>query len=102
MARTWDPTATRAIDMLAKGLLPIEQIVSHQFPLSGFQEAMDLVSVGDRSIKVAVGALRQPAAVTVHKSSDRQVTPPSALANSDVGTGSTVRPHVRRARATRG
>jgi threonine dehydrogenase-like Zn-dependent dehydrogenase len=44
----------RAMEMLAKGLLPIGQIVSHQFPLSAFQRAMDLVSAGDQSIKVAL------------------------------------------------
>jgi len=41
-----------AIDMLQKGLLPIEQIVTHRLPLSSFQEGMDLVAAGQRSIKV--------------------------------------------------
>jgi erythritol/L-threitol dehydrogenase len=44
----------RAIEMLERGLLPIEQIVTHEFPLSGFQEAMGLVSSADRSIKVTL------------------------------------------------
>ncbi len=44
----------RAIDMLAKGLLPIDRIVTHQFPLSGYQAALDLVGAGNQSIKVAL------------------------------------------------
>jgi erythritol/L-threitol dehydrogenase len=44
----------RAIEMLAKGLLPIRQIVTHQFPLSAYQGALDLVGAGDQSIKVAL------------------------------------------------
>jgi len=43
-----------AIDMLEKGLLPVERIVTHHMPLASFQEGIDLVSVGDRSIKVAL------------------------------------------------
>jgi threonine dehydrogenase-like Zn-dependent dehydrogenase len=43
-----------AIDMLARGLLPMEQIVTHQLPLASFQEGMNLVAAGDRSIKVAL------------------------------------------------
>jgi erythritol/L-threitol dehydrogenase len=40
--------------MLAKGLLPMHQIVTHQFPLSGYQQALDLVGAGNQSIKVAL------------------------------------------------
>jgi threonine dehydrogenase-like Zn-dependent dehydrogenase len=43
-----------AIDMLAKGLLPMEQIITHQMPLASFQEGIDLVASGDRSIKVTL------------------------------------------------
>jgi threonine dehydrogenase-like Zn-dependent dehydrogenase len=43
-----------AIDMLAKGLLPMEQIVTHQMPLASFQAGIDLVGAGDASIKVAL------------------------------------------------
>jgi threonine dehydrogenase-like Zn-dependent dehydrogenase len=43
-----------AIDMLEKGLLPMEQIISHQLPLSSYQEGIDLVASGDRSIKVTL------------------------------------------------
>jgi threonine dehydrogenase-like Zn-dependent dehydrogenase len=41
-----------AIRMLAQGLLPMEQIITHQFPLSGFHEGMNLVASGKQSIKV--------------------------------------------------
>ncbi len=43
-----------AIDMLQKGLLPMEQIVTHQLPLNSFQEGIDLVASGERSIKVVL------------------------------------------------
>lgn len=43
-----------AIDMLAKGLLPMEQIVTHHLPLARFQEGIDLVAAGDTSIKVTL------------------------------------------------
>ena len=43
-----------AIDMLAKGLLPMDQIITHQLPLSGFQEGINLVISGRQSIKVVL------------------------------------------------
>jgi threonine dehydrogenase-like Zn-dependent dehydrogenase len=43
-----------AIDMLVKGQLPMEHIVSHRMPLARFQEGIDLVAAGDRSIKVTL------------------------------------------------
>jgi threonine dehydrogenase-like Zn-dependent dehydrogenase len=43
-----------AIDMLEKGLLPMDQIVTHRLPLASFQEGIDLVAAGDRSIKVTL------------------------------------------------
>ncbi len=43
-----------AIDMLKKGLLPMEHIISHHMPLARFQEGIDLVAAGDRSIKVTL------------------------------------------------
>ncbi len=43
-----------AIDMLAKGLMPMAQIVTHNLPLARFQEGIDLVAAGDRSIKVTL------------------------------------------------
>ena len=43
-----------AIDMLAKGLLPMNQIITHQLPLADFQKGIDLVAGGDRSIKVTL------------------------------------------------
>jgi erythritol/L-threitol dehydrogenase len=43
-----------AIDMLAKGLLPMDQIVTHQLPLASFQDGINMVGQGDVSIKVAL------------------------------------------------
>jgi threonine dehydrogenase-like Zn-dependent dehydrogenase len=43
-----------AIDMLEKGLLPMEQIVTHQLPLASFQTGIDTVASGDSSIKVTL------------------------------------------------
>ena len=43
-----------AIDMLQKGLLPMDRIVTHQFPLAEFQAGIDFVASSDRSIKVTL------------------------------------------------
>ncbi len=43
-----------AMDMLAKGLLPMDQIITHRLPLSSYQAGIDLVASGDRSIKVTL------------------------------------------------
>ena len=43
-----------AIDWLAKGLLPMEAIITHQMPLTAFQEGIDMVASGQQSIKVAL------------------------------------------------
>ena len=43
-----------AIDMLVQGLLPMDRIVTHRLSLSEFQRGIDLVEVGDRSIKVTL------------------------------------------------
>jgi threonine dehydrogenase-like Zn-dependent dehydrogenase len=43
-----------AIDMLLKRLLPMEQIVTHRLPLSAFQDGIELVEAGDRSVKVTL------------------------------------------------
>jgi threonine dehydrogenase-like Zn-dependent dehydrogenase len=43
-----------AIDMIRRGLLPMDRIVTHQLPLSAFQEGIDLVGAGDRSVKVTL------------------------------------------------
>lgn len=43
-----------AIDMLEKGLLPMDQIVTHQLPLAEYQQGIDLVAAGDRSVKVTL------------------------------------------------
>ena len=43
-----------AIDMLAKRLLPMDDIISHKLPLSDFQAGIDMVLDGSRSVKVAL------------------------------------------------
>ncbi len=43
-----------AIDMLAKGLLPMQHILTHAMPLAEFQTGIDLVAAGDQSIKVTL------------------------------------------------
>jgi threonine dehydrogenase-like Zn-dependent dehydrogenase len=43
-----------AIQMLAKGLLPMDRIVTHSIPLESFLEGIELVEAGDRSIKVTL------------------------------------------------
>ena len=43
-----------AIDMLAKGLLPMEQIVTHRLPLSEYQAGFDMVAAGDSSVKISL------------------------------------------------
>lgn len=43
-----------AIDMLSKGLLPMDQIVTHQLPLADFQAGINLVESGAHSIKVTL------------------------------------------------
>lgn len=43
-----------AIRMLEAGMLPMDQICTHQLPLDRFQDGLDLVASGDRSIKVSL------------------------------------------------
>ena len=43
-----------AIAMLQKDLLPMDRIVTHQFPLAEFQAGIDFVASSDRSIKVTL------------------------------------------------
>lgn len=43
-----------AIDMLRKGLLPMDQIITHRLPLAAVEEGMRLVNAGDQSIKVTL------------------------------------------------
>jgi len=43
-----------AIDMLRKGLLPMDEIISHQLPLAQFQAGIDLVEAGNKSVKVTL------------------------------------------------
>jgi threonine dehydrogenase-like Zn-dependent dehydrogenase len=41
-----------AIDMIAQERLPLDQIITHELPLSDFQRAIELVASGEQSIKV--------------------------------------------------
>ena len=43
-----------AIRMIEAGALPMDQICTHQLPLERFQEGLDLVAAGDRSVKVSL------------------------------------------------
>ena len=43
-----------AIKMLESEVLPMDQICTHQLPLERFHEGLDLVSAGDRSVKVTL------------------------------------------------
>ena len=43
-----------AISWLEKGLLPMDKIITHQMPLSDFQQGIDLVASGQESIKVTL------------------------------------------------
>lgn len=43
-----------AIDMLAKGQIPMDQIITHRLPLASFQEGIELVASGEQSIKVVL------------------------------------------------
>ena len=43
-----------AIDMLEKGLLPMDQIITHQLPLAQFHDGMAMVASGRESIKVTL------------------------------------------------
>ncbi|HZB95139.1 MAG TPA: alcohol dehydrogenase catalytic domain-containing protein [Herpetosiphonaceae bacterium] len=43
-----------AIDMLEKGLLPMEHIITHQLPLAAFEQGIETVGSGDTSIKVTL------------------------------------------------
>lgn len=45
------PTAIR---MIESGVLPMDQICSHQLPLSQFKDGLDLVAAGDKSVKVSL------------------------------------------------
>ena len=43
-----------AIRMLEQGLLPMDRIVTHELPLAEFQQGIELVASGDKSIKVTL------------------------------------------------
>lgn len=43
-----------AIRMLESGILPMDEICTHQFPLEKFQDGLDMVAEGTQSIKVSL------------------------------------------------
>jgi threonine dehydrogenase-like Zn-dependent dehydrogenase len=43
-----------AIKMIESGVLPLDQICTHQLPLSEFQKGLDLVGSGKESVKVSL------------------------------------------------
>jgi Zn-dependent alcohol dehydrogenase len=40
--------------MIESGRLPLDRICTHQLPLANFQEGLDLVAEGTKSIKVSL------------------------------------------------
>ena len=42
----------KAIDMLAKGLLPMDKIVTNVFPMEDYMNGLDYVTNSQKSIKV--------------------------------------------------
>ncbi len=47
-------TWPKAISILESGILPMDDICTHQLPLSQFQEGLDLVGAGTKSVKVSL------------------------------------------------
>ena len=43
-----------AIRMIESGRLPLNEICTHQFPLSEFKRGLDMVASGDQSVKVSL------------------------------------------------
>jgi threonine dehydrogenase-like Zn-dependent dehydrogenase len=43
-----------AIRMIESGKLPMDRICTHQLPLAQFQEGLDMVAAGDKSVKVSL------------------------------------------------
>ena len=43
-----------AIRLIESGRLPLDEICTHQLPMSKFQEGLDLVASGKESIKVTL------------------------------------------------
>jgi erythritol/L-threitol dehydrogenase len=41
-----------AMDMLVKGQVPVDEIVTHAFPLENYQASLEMVHAADVSIKV--------------------------------------------------
>ncbi|MGI4896539.1 MAG: zinc-binding dehydrogenase [Janthinobacterium lividum] len=47
-------TWPKAVSILESGVLPMDDICTHQLPLAQFQEGLDLVGAGTRSVKVSL------------------------------------------------
>ncbi|MEL7236616.1 MAG: erythritol/L-threitol dehydrogenase, partial [Chloroflexota bacterium] len=47
-------TYPTAIRMIEQGLLPMDDIITHQLPLESFHEGMDMVADGTQSVKVTL------------------------------------------------
>jgi threonine dehydrogenase-like Zn-dependent dehydrogenase len=43
-----------AIKMIESGVLPMDEICTHQLPLTDFQQGLDLVASGKESVKVSL------------------------------------------------
>jgi threonine dehydrogenase-like Zn-dependent dehydrogenase len=43
-----------AVRMLESGMLPMDEIVTHQLPVKEFQEGLELVAAGTKSVKVSL------------------------------------------------
>jgi erythritol/L-threitol dehydrogenase len=48
----------RAIELIEGGLVPLDQIITHQLPMSDLQRGLDLVANGRQSIKVVLDPAR--------------------------------------------
>ena len=44
----------KALEMLAKGVLPIQDIITHKLPLKDVNDALQLVVNGSQSVKVMI------------------------------------------------
>ena len=44
----------KALEMLGKGVLPIQDIITHKLPLKDVNKALELVVSGNQSVKVMI------------------------------------------------
>jgi len=67
-----------AIRMLESGRLPLDRIITHQLPLEQFEQGLELVADGTRSIKVSLIPSRTGAATAVpHDPAPRRTATPA-------------------------